>query len=257
MRLDPERPAASSPYVYCANNPLKFTDPTGRAYAMQYSRGFANEAWSERHANFMESWGLTHVDFGGSGSMRSLISRNPGYLAQGAGSIVLDENGRGFNYYDPEIGQWQYYDNSGSFKELFRAFIGLVGFAWSLPNTCLGVLFGIFSFDIPTIQNGVIVFESTKGYAHELSKIASAQTFGHVIISCGKIDKRTLNHELTHVRQNDLFGPTFLPAYGGAAVINQVFHIWNNPEIGRTTSRFWTYWSNPFEIPAFRSERRR
>ncbi len=75
MELDPQGGATSSPYAYCVNNPLGFTDPTGEAmemcidmlhpggsqspdyYGMGWSGGFAS--WFGSMASYMQA----HPDF--------------------------------------------------------------------------------------------------------------------------------------------------------------------------------------------------
>jgi hypothetical protein len=57
---------------------------------------------------------------------------------------------------------------------------------------------------------------------------------------------------MIYVRQFDIFGILFWPAYYGAGYINEKSHIWRNPwKMGVGSSNYWSYWSNPFEIPAF------
>ena len=46
-----------------------------------------------------------------------------------------------------------------------------------------------------------------------------AITFGHVVLCVDKIDERTFEHELVHVRQYERWGPFFVPAYFVASAV--------------------------------------
>ena len=68
----------------------------------------------------------------------------------------------------------------------------------------------------------------------------AAITFGHVVLGCdaATID-RTRKHERVHVRQYELWGPFFIPAYVLAS-------FWIGMQGGNA------YLDNPFEVEAYR-----
>ena len=38
-----------------------------------------------------------------------------------------------------------------------------LGFAWTSPNTLLGLLLGVFTFQLPRLEEGLIVFAASRG----------------------------------------------------------------------------------------------
>jgi len=65
----------------------------------------------------------------------------------------------------------------------------LFGFAWTLPNTLLGLALGALTFQRPRIHGGAIVFDrGPRG--------------GHLLV-----------HERHHIRQYMAWGPLFIPVY--------------------------------------------
>lgn len=97
----------------------------------------------------------------------------------------------------------------------------LAAYAWASPNTlvglALGVLMIVFGADVRRIRG---VLEFSGGAVSSL--VASpamrcpfrAVTFGHVILGTDKsILDAARDHEHVHVRQYEIWGPVFLPAY--------------------------------------------
>ena len=97
----------------------------------------------------------------------------------------------------------------------------LLRYTWALPNTLVGLLF------VPTtllggriqIVDGVLeahgkLIAAFLRYCVPLPDGASAITFGHVVLAC---DRESLDatraHERVHVRQCEVWGPAFIPAY--------------------------------------------
>jgi len=77
-----------------------------------------------------------------------------------------------------------------------------LGFVWTLPNTVLGVLLGLFTFQRPRIHGGALVFDrGPRGLSWVMSRMhRSAMTLGFVILSAVPLDG------------------TFIPAYFVLAV---------------------------------------
>jgi hypothetical protein len=90
-----------------------------------------------------------------------------------------------------------------------------LGFVWTLPNTVLGVLLGVFTFQRPRIHGGALVFDrGPRGLSWVMSRMhRSAMTVGFVILSAVPLDGPLLTHERHHVRQYMAWGPLFIPAY--------------------------------------------
>jgi hypothetical protein len=98
----------------------------------------------------------------------------------------------------------------------------LIRYMWALPNTLIGLLF------VPTamlprgriqVIDGVLeahgpVISAMLRHCVPLPDGASAITFGHVVLArdSWSLDA-TRVHERVHVRQYEIWGPAFIPAY--------------------------------------------
>ena len=98
----------------------------------------------------------------------------------------------------------------------------LILYAWAFPNTLVGLLFAVTAM----LPRGRMQFVDGVLEAHgplislilrhcvPIPNGASAITFGHVVLAR---DSRTLDatraHERVHVRQCEIWGPAFIPAY--------------------------------------------
>jgi len=94
-------------------------------------------------------------------------------------------------------------------------------YLWALPNTVLGLLVvavAILGGDRARRVSGVL-----EAHGRTLDSLlrrfpirggASAMTLGHVVLGRDQVClDRTRGHERVHVRQYELWGPLFLPAY--------------------------------------------
>lgn len=119
-----------------------------------------------------------------------------------------------------------------------RSALRALGYVWALPNTLLGLLLGLLSFQRPRFDRGVVVFDRAhRGFLWAFGRTRwRAITLGHVVLATGRLEGRLRDHELTHVRQHARLGPLFLPSY-------LALHV------------FTGYKKNPFETAAKRSER--
>jgi hypothetical protein len=93
----------------------------------------------------------------------------------------------------------------------------LRGFAylWASPNTVLGLVLGLFTFQSPRRGSGVLLFDARpRGFTRVLHVFRrSAVTFGHVVLSNRPVEGRLLAHELHHTWQYECLGPLYLPIY--------------------------------------------
>ena len=114
----------------------------------------------------------------------------------------------------------------------------LIGYVWASPNTLIGLVLGLLSFQIPRLVRGVIVYDGpVRGVLWIVRAFRrSAITFGHVVLSNRRLEGRLLAHELHHVRQYERLGPFYIPLYA---------LIW----------LFKGYERHPFEESARRAER--
>ena len=96
------------------------------------------------------------------------------------------------------------------------AVAGTLGFVWTLPNTVLGTIIGLLTFQIPRVSSGVLLFDrGPRGVSSILSRLGrTAMTVGFVVVGTERIDGELLRHELVHVGQYRRWGPLFLPVYG-------------------------------------------
>ncbi len=101
-----------------------------------------------------------------------------------------------------------------------RAVATALGFVWTLPNTVLGLLLGLLTFQRPRIDGGALVFDrGPRGLTWLMSRMhRRAMTVGFVILSAGPLEGTLLSHERHHIRQYMAWGPLFIPAYFMLAV---------------------------------------
>jgi hypothetical protein len=90
-----------------------------------------------------------------------------------------------------------------------------LGYAWTLPNTLLGLVAGALTFQLPRLDGALLIFDRTpRGLTRLLPRLGrSAMTVGFVIVSAAPVEGRLLAHERHHVRQYMAWGPLFVPVY--------------------------------------------
>lgn len=96
-----------------------------------------------------------------------------------------------------------------------------LGFAWALPNTLLGLVLGLLTFQVPRVHGGALVFDrrGPRGLTWVLAKMhRAAMTVGFVIVSSVPVERRLLAHERHHIRQSMAWGPLFVPVYLALAI---------------------------------------
>jgi hypothetical protein len=129
----------------------------------------------------------------------------------------------------------------------------LIRYVWALPNTLVGLLFvpcallsprgGIYVVDGVLEVHGPFI-ASILRHAVPLRGGARAITFGHIVLGRDRGSLiATRRHERVHVRQCEIWGPAFIPAYLIAA-------LW------ALTSGTGAYAGNYFERQASRAEQR-
>jgi hypothetical protein len=90
-----------------------------------------------------------------------------------------------------------------------------LGFLWTSPNTVLGLLAGLLTFQRPSLREGLILFDrGPRGLTSLMLRAErTAMTIGFVIVSAQRVEGRLLAHERHHVRQYCAWGPLFIPVY--------------------------------------------
>jgi hypothetical protein len=111
-----------------------------------------------------------------------------------------------------------------------------LGFAWTLPNTLLGLAAGVLTFQRPRVACGALVFDrEARGLTWAMSRLdRTAMTLGVVIVSAAPLTDELMAHEQAHIRQYCAWGPLFIPAYLALTIP-------------------YGYWRNPFEVSARRA----
>jgi hypothetical protein len=98
----------------------------------------------------------------------------------------------------------------------------LAGYLWALPNTIVGLLFlplAVLPRGGVQVVNGVLeihgpLIAAVLRHAIPIPGGAAAITFGHVVLGCDRMTlDATRQHERVHVRQYEVWGPVFVPAY--------------------------------------------
>lgn len=92
-----------------------------------------------------------------------------------------------------------------------RRILLLLGHLWTLPNTLVGLLFGLggrLSWDA---TNRVIVIDGGWVAASFGRRYFSGMCIGDVVICSQKLSDTTYRHELVHALQGRILGPLYLP----------------------------------------------
>ena len=90
-----------------------------------------------------------------------------------------------------------------------------LGFIWTLPNTLIGIVLGLLTFQWPSVRDGALIFDRTpRGLTWLMPRMRrSAMTVGFVILSSEPVTGSLLAHERWHIKQFCSWGPLFIPAY--------------------------------------------
>ncbi|MGH2539680.1 MAG: hypothetical protein ACRDGK_04090 [Actinomycetota bacterium] len=90
-----------------------------------------------------------------------------------------------------------------------------LGFIWTSPNTLIGLVLGLLTFQVPTVRDGALIFDKApRGLTWVLRNFhRTAMTVGFVIVSAEPVTGRLLAHERWHIRQFSAWGPLFIPVY--------------------------------------------
>jgi hypothetical protein len=90
-----------------------------------------------------------------------------------------------------------------------------LGFVWTSPNTLLGLLLGLLTFQVPRRAHGLVLFDrGPRGLTWVMLRAnRAAMTLGFVVLSAVPVEGRLLAHERWHVHQYCRWGPLFIPVY--------------------------------------------
>jgi hypothetical protein len=90
-----------------------------------------------------------------------------------------------------------------------------IGYLWALPVTLVGLLLALLTaLSGGSVRTGDGVLEVHGGIARRLLRGGAALTLGHVIVARdADCLARSRPHELSHVRQFEVWGPLLLPMY--------------------------------------------
>jgi hypothetical protein len=90
-----------------------------------------------------------------------------------------------------------------------------LGFLWTSPNTLIGLILGLLTFQRPRLADGLILFDqSPRGLTRLMPRVhRTAMTVGFVVVAAVPLEGALLEHERHHVRQYAVLGPLFLPVY--------------------------------------------
>jgi hypothetical protein len=89
------------------------------------------------------------------------------------------------------------------------------GFLWTSPNTLIGIVLGLLTFQVPRVAHGALLFDrSPRGLTWVMTRVnRTAMTIGFVIVSAEPVEGTLLAHERHHIRQFMAWGPLFIPVY--------------------------------------------
>jgi RHS repeat-associated protein len=262
-----------SPYSYCYNSPLQYVDPKGESIfpALIYLGVMAYKAYYEYKHGPSPNQGRPYMEnMRPTSSYGGIPTSYIDVFSIKAGPWDISGSGQGFVFSTEESRERYYYYLKqyymGVLQKRLREGIGTVGgavrslgrpvrytlkaagFVWSSPNTAIG---GITALTLGgryagwDKENWVFKFEDAK-WLEEMNILGiripigmSGITFGHTVFSSSeefpKLTEDWYQHELVHVFQSDLFGPTFLPLY----------IAFSTPAI----TPWWTvHGTNPFEL---------
>ena len=82
---------------------------------------------------------------------------------------------------------------------------------WAAPTSLLGLILSPF-FARRYVTRGVLVCEGAE-WPRKLGWRYRAITLGHVVLAVDELDAVTMEEELAHVRQYEVWGPAFIVAY--------------------------------------------
>ena len=89
-----------------------------------------------------------------------------------------------------------------------------LGFVWTLPNTLLGLVVGLFTFQAPRIDGAFIFDKAPRGITALMLRLhRTAMTIGFVIVSAAPLEGTLSVHERHHIKQYSAWGPLFIPVY--------------------------------------------
>jgi len=90
-----------------------------------------------------------------------------------------------------------------------------LGFVWTSPNTLIGLVLGLGTFQRPRFADGAIIFDrAPRGLTAVMLRFHRvAMTVGFVILSTRPVAGHLLAHEQHHIRQYEAWGPLFIPVY--------------------------------------------
>ena len=90
-----------------------------------------------------------------------------------------------------------------------------LGFAWTSPNTLIGLLAGLLTFQRPRLAHGLLLFDRRpRGFTWLMLRAnRAAMTIGFVVVSARPVEGTLLAHERHHVKQYCAWGPLMIPVY--------------------------------------------